>query len=76
MRMCEISTFRWQDATVTCERQLLAIAHVPSNLALISGQATGVVSPQSSAFTFTSGYTFFFHANEVLFPPETTDESR
>ena len=68
---------------VTCERQLLASAHVPASLAprlaLISGQATGVVSPESIAFeesAFTSGYMFFFRANEALFPPETTDESR
>ena len=44
------STFRRQEATVTCERQLLASTHVPTNLVLISRQATGVVSPQSSAF--------------------------
>ena len=52
---------------------------MPSNLALISGQATGVVSPQSSAFeesVFTSRYMFFFHTNEVLLPPETMNESR
>ena len=58
-----VTPIRRQDATVTCERQLLASAHVPSHLALISGQATGVVSLQSSAFeesVSTSRYTFFF----------------
>ena len=45
------------------QRQLLATTHVPSNLALISGQATGVVSQQWSAFKV-------FHANEALLPAE------
>ena len=52
---------------------------MPLNLALISAQATGVVSPQSSAYeesVFTSRYMLFFHANKALLAPEMTYESR
>jgi hypothetical protein len=41
-----VSTFCGQNAMVTCKQELLAIAHVVSNLAPISGQATEVLSPQ------------------------------